>query len=294
MTTPILSRPSQPTLPNRIAGAFGFWFSFLGFVMSLLSSIEPLIILSNWARFCIDHWNAWVRGFWNWLLTYVFRVNFPDFQAEAITVALFIIALGITSSNRYRRVLNQAAPQSAGTYKSAPRSIKLVSLFLLSLLEAYLVYGVIIKDPTASVGLSDMPIILGVATPVLMFINHELLKMIQSKEKPWPPYLVLLTAIPVIPAFAVGTAFSEWLASDAPFDRELFMFISAGYIIVGYVFFAPPFALLVADIGYLTQRILFAASGLAVLLALNALSVHSAEVINWYNAMKTRMGSSPG
>jgi hypothetical protein len=71
------------------------WLGILGGALTIVSNLEGVITLSNWARILVSSWTDWMTAAWSWLLA-AFGIDAPSaFVIAWWTVSLFIVAISI-------------------------------------------------------------------------------------------------------------------------------------------------------------------------------------------------------
>ncbi len=86
------------------------YFSALGFALTLLEALDPLLKLSKIARLILMHWEDFIINFWTSLLFFI-KVDLSPEVYKALTGSLFFLALGVFSNERIVLLLKNTSLQ---------------------------------------------------------------------------------------------------------------------------------------------------------------------------------------
>lgn len=72
------------------------WFGVIGTVLTILSSLDPIIILSSWCRYIIEEWSYITTTIWSYIFSFV-QLDVGPFLAAYLSASLFISSISVAS-----------------------------------------------------------------------------------------------------------------------------------------------------------------------------------------------------
>lgn len=82
------------------------YISALGFALTLLEALDPLLKLSKIATLILKYWEEFIIGFWGKVLFFV-NIDLSPEVYKALTTSLLFLALGFFSSERVVSIIKQ-------------------------------------------------------------------------------------------------------------------------------------------------------------------------------------------
>jgi hypothetical protein len=276
------------------------WFGIVGGALTLFSGLGSLIALAEWARWLVEHWQAWTHGFWSWVGSLVgVRVS----RAWAPLLSLLAFALSVAVGQRVHHLI--IGGDSARSAELHVRSLRSLSVLITGFLSASIWWSLLWtfgrqsdRTPEVMNLLQANPrfnALLGWTTA------HGPLVVGWFQSVPWTvrvaafwtfmalPFLLLVWAARarfsaamvatysvLITAVLVLAPLNELAALAAGYPKDSLEFLSeifvVGAVSTSLAWLMAPVMLLIAPARALARRLTFLAIGVVILLALNELS----------------------
>ncbi|MDX1562835.1 MAG: hypothetical protein R3305_07895 [Gammaproteobacteria bacterium] len=85
----------KPRLKDKLPSQVISWLGILGGAITIVSNLESVLTLSQWARLVVSNWSAWVAMAWSSLLA-LFGASTPSDQVLAWwTLSIFLLATAV-------------------------------------------------------------------------------------------------------------------------------------------------------------------------------------------------------
>jgi TIR domain len=237
------------------------WVGIVGGAITLFVNLDGLLTLAGWFHWLVSHWHEWMVGFWKWVFSWI-GIKLPR---DYVPLASFIVfSLMIGAGTR----LNSG--QSSGKVKSI-----LIRLFLTLLIFSFLAtagYLLIISD-----GLFLLIFVLseGSSAMVTLLFVLPFAMLVGLFRREWKSLAVFMFLFYIFSlVILVGPVISFSSSEDGPLPSNLPIIIGL-FVGANVLQFAM---LAMAPLPSIVRRLSFLAIGLALLVALNQLSVYAADI----------------
>jgi hypothetical protein len=68
------------------------WIGVIGTAITLVGSLSPLIMISNWASFIVTSWKTYMMAFWSWGFSWL-SIEIDAFARDALSFCFFFAAI---------------------------------------------------------------------------------------------------------------------------------------------------------------------------------------------------------